>query len=155
MTPAVLMLTERSMSFRVCEYEHDPTNKNFGLEAAAALNLDPQQVFKTLIVLAGDEEMCAVVPVNGQLSLKLFANAVGVKRVEMCPPSRAERVTGYLVGGISPIAQRRRLVTVIDETAQLYEQVFVSGGRRGLDVAIAPDDLALVTEATFADIAAG
>jgi Cys-tRNA(Pro)/Cys-tRNA(Cys) deacylase len=154
MTPAVLLMTERSMSFRVCEYVHDPANKNFGLEAAVALGLDPHQVFKTLIVLAENKEMCAVVPVSGQLSLKLFAAAVGVKRVEMCPPPRAERATGYLVGGISPIAQRRQLMTVIDETAQLYDEVFVSGGRRGLDLAVAPDDLALITEGTFAEIAA-
>ena len=153
MTPAVLMMTERSISFRLCEYEHDPANKNFGLEAAEALSLDPAQVFKTLIVLAGDEAMCAVVPVSRQLSLKSFAAAVGVKRVEMCPPARAERATGYLVGGISPIAQRRQLVTVIDETAQLYDEVFVSGGRRGLDIAISPTDLALVTGGIFSGIA--
>ena len=153
MTPAVLMMTERSISFRLCEYEHDPANKNFGLEAAEALSLDPAQVFKTLIVLAGDEAMCAVAPVSRQLSLKSFAAAVGVKRVEMCPPTRAERATGYLVGGISPIAQRRQLVTVIDETAQLYDEVFVSGGRRGLDIAISPTDLALVTGGIFSGIA--
>ncbi|MEC6987486.1 MAG: aminoacyl-tRNA deacylase, partial [Actinomycetota bacterium] len=115
----------------------------------------PDQVFKTLIVLSGEEEMCAVVPVSGQLSLKLFAQAVGAKRTEMCPPDRAERSTGYLVGGISPIAQRRRLRTVIDETAQLYDEIYVSGGRRGLDVAIDPNDLAFLTDATFADIAIG
>jgi Cys-tRNA(Pro)/Cys-tRNA(Cys) deacylase len=155
MTPAVQLMTDRLITFRVCEYEHDPANKNFGLEAAEALGLDPDQVFKTLIVIAGDEEMCAVVPVSGQLSLKLFANAVGVKRVEMCPPARAERATGYLVGGISPIGQRRQLVTVIDETAQLYDEVFVSGGRRGLDVALAPEDLSRIVGGSFAAIAAG
>lgn len=153
MTPAVQLLAERKISFRLCEYDHDPANSNFGLEAANELGLDPDQVFKTLIVVAGGDEMCAIVPVSGQLSLKAFANAVGVKRVEMCPPERAQRATGYLVGGISPIGQRRSLVTVIDETAQLYDEVFVSGGRRGLDVAVGPDDLMVVTGGMFADIA--
>jgi Cys-tRNA(Pro)/Cys-tRNA(Cys) deacylase len=153
MTPAVQLLAERKISFRLCEYDHDPANSNFGLEAENELGLDPDQVFKTLIVVAGGDEMCAIVPVSGQLSLKAFANAVGVKRVEMCPPERAQRATGYLVGGISPIAQRRSLVTVIDETAQLYDEVFVSGGRRGLDVAVGPDDLMVVTGGMFADIA--
>ena len=153
MTPAVQLLAERKISFRLCEYDHDPANSNFGLEAANELGLDPDQVFKTLIVVAGGDEMCAIVPVSGQLSLKAFANAVGVKRVEMCPPERAQRATGYLVGGISPIAQRRSLVTVIDETAQLYDEVFVSGGRRGLDVAVGPGDLMVVTGGMFADIA--
>lgn len=153
MTPAVQLLAERKISFRLCEYDHDPANSNFGLEAANELGLDPDEVFKTLIVVAGGDEMCAIVPVSGQLSLKAFANAVGVKRVEMCPPERAQRATGYLVGGISPIAQRRSLVTVIDETAQLYDEVFVSGGRRGLDVAVGPDDLMVVTGGMFADIA--
>ena len=155
MTPAVQFLTEYKISFRLCEYDHDPANTNFGIEAANELGLDPDQVFKTLIVIAGEDEMCAIVPVSGQLSLKAFANAVGVKRVEMCPPERAQRATGYLVGGISPIAQRRSLVTVIDETALLYDEVFVSGGRRGLDVAISPDDLLAVTSGMFADIATG
>jgi len=153
MTPAVQLLAERKISFRLCEYDHDPANSNFGLEAANELGLDPDQVFKTLIVVAGGDEMCAIVPVSGQLSLKAFANAVGVKRVVMCAPERAQRATGYLVGGISPIAQRRSLVTVIDETAQLYDEVFVSGGRRGLDVAVGPDDLMVVTGGMFADIA--
>ena len=153
MTPAMQLLAERKISFRLCEYDHDPANSNFGLEAANELGLDPDEVFKTLIVVAGGDEMCAIVPVSGQLSLKAFANAVGVKRVEMCPPERAQRATGYLVGGISPIAQRRSLVTVIDETAQLYDEVFVSGGRRGLDVAVGPDDLMVVTGGMFADIA--
>lgn len=155
MTPAVKLMTSTSIAFRLCEYDHGRANSNFGLEAADLLGLDPDQVFKTLIVLAGEEEMCAVVPVSGQLSLKLFAQAVGAKRTEMCPPDRAERSTGYLVGGISPIAQRRRLTTVIDETAQSYDEIYVSGGRRGLDIAVGPNDLAFLTDATFADIASG
>ena len=155
MTPAVKLMTSKSIAFRLCEYDHDPANSNFGVEAADLLGLDPDQVFKTLIVLVDEEEMCAVVPVSGRLSLKLFAQAVGAKRAEMCPPNRAERSTGYLVGGISPIAQRRRLRTVIDETARLYDEIYVSGGRRGLDVAVNPNDLAFLTDATFADIASG
>ena len=98
MTPAVKLLTSTSIAFRVCEYGHDPANFNFGLEAADLLGLDPDQVFKTLIVLSGEEEMCAVVPVSGQLSLKLFAQAVGAKRTEMCPPIElSDRLGTWLV----------------------------------------------------------
>jgi Cys-tRNA(Pro)/Cys-tRNA(Cys) deacylase len=158
-TPAVVHLESLGISHRVLEYPHDPANRNFGLEAAERLGLDPDRVFKTLIVVPDGPAdgrfvaACAVVPVSMHLSLKALAAAVGVKRVAMSAPDGAERLTGYLVGGISPIGQRRRLPTVIDETAALFDEVFVSGGRRGLDLGLAPDDLAVATGAVFADIA--
>ena len=155
----MVRLESVGIAHRVLEYPHDPANRNFGLEAAERLGLDPDRVFKTLIVVVdppGDGRIaaaCAVVPVSMHLSLKAMASTVGVKRVAMSGRDEAERLTGYLVGGISPVGQRRRLPTVIDETALLFEEVFVSGGRRGLDLGLAPADLAAATEAAFADIA--
>ena len=158
MTPAVVRLDSLGLVHRVLEYHHDPANRSFGLEAAEQLGLDPDRVFKTLIVVVDAPAdpraaACAVVPVSMHLSLKAMAGELSVKRVAMCPPEAAERLTGYLVGGISPIGQRHGLPTVIDETALLFDEIFLSGGRRGLDIAIAPSDLAAATEGRFADIA--
>ena len=154
MTPAVVALQAAGVPFTIHEYEHDPNVRSYGLEAATVLGLDPDQVFKTLLVTADGEPAVAIVPVSCQLSLKAVAAALGAKRAELCDPERAERTTGYVVGGISPFGQRRRLVTVIDETCELYENVFVSGGRRGLDLGIAPDDLIAVLAAIVAPITA-
>lgn len=159
MTPAVVHLESLGIAHRVLEYPHDPANRNFGLEAAERLGLDSDRVFKTLIVVPDGPAdgrfvaACAVVPVSMHLSLKAMATVVAMKRVAMSAPATAERLTGYLVGGISPIGQRRRLPTVIDETALVFDEIFVSGGRRGLDLGLGPADLALATEAVFADIA--
>ncbi|MET0147314.1 MAG: Cys-tRNA(Pro) deacylase [Ilumatobacteraceae bacterium] len=153
-TPAVRALEAAGVTFSVHEYDHDPTSRNFGLEAAAALGLDPDQVFKTLLVETDvGEQAVAVVPVSCQLSLKAVGAALGTKRVEMCDPAVAQRVTGYVIGGISPFGQRKRLTTVIDETCELYDVVYVSGGRRGLDLGVAPADLVRVLDAIAADIA--
>ncbi len=155
MTPAVRALEAAGVSFTVHEYEHDPASRGYGLEAATALGLDPDQVFKTLLVTGDDgEHAVAVVPVSCQLSLKAVGAALGVKRVEMCEPTVAQRVTGYVLGGISPFGQRKRLPTVIDETCELYDVVYVSGGRRGLDLGVAPADLIGILGATTADISA-
>ena len=153
-TPAVQRLVALGIEHEVLEYVHDPANRHFGEEAAQQLRLNEDQVMKTLIVLADDAEVCAVVPVSAQLSLKQCAAAIGAKRAVMCPPERAERVTGYLVGGISPVGQKRQLHTIVDETAQLFDKVYVSGGRRGLDISLRPDDLLRATNAMYADIAA-
>lgn len=159
MTPAVVRLDSLGLDHRVLEYHHDPANRSFGLEAAEQLGLDPDRVFKTLIVIVeapADPRLaaaCAVVPVSMHLSLKAMAAELSVKRVAMCPAEEAERLTGYLVGGISPIGQRRALTTVIDETALLFDEIFVSGGRRGLDIGLTPVDLAAATGGRFADIA--
>lgn len=154
-TPAVQRLELLAITHRLYEYDHDPARGDFGIEAAEVLGIDPDRVFKTLIVIGDGVEACAVVPVSGRLSTKAMATALGVRRVEMCPPERAERVTGYVVGGISPIAEKRPLAVVIDETAQLFDEVCVSGGRRGLDVGLAPDDLLAATGGQYAAIAGG
>ena len=123
------------------------------LEAAAALQLDPEQVFKTLLADVDGRLVVGIVPVTGKLDLKALATAVGGKRAEMADPKLAERRTGYVVGGISPIGQKTAHPTVLDETAELYDTIFVSGGRRGLDLELAPADLVRITDATVAAIA--
>ncbi len=152
-TPATVALTTAGIPFTAHAYEHDPANTNFGLEAASALRLDPDQVFKTLLADVDGALVVGIVPVTGKLDLKALAAAVGGKKAEMADPKLAERRTGYVVGGISPIGQKNTHRTVLDETAELYDTVFVSGGRRGLDIEIAPGDLVLVTQAIVADIA--
>lgn len=152
-TPATVALSAAGVSFTAHPYTHDPRSPAYGLEAAEKLGVEPDRVFKTLLVLADGELAVGVVPVALQLDLKAFAAALGRKRAEMAPPALAERKTGYVVGGISPIGQKTPSPTVIDETAILCETMFVSGGRRGFDVELAPDDLAAVTNGTFASIA--
>jgi len=152
-TPATVALTTAGIPFTAHAYDHDPANTNFGLEAASALGLDPEQVFKTLLADVDGTLVVGIVPVTGKLDLKALASAVGGKKAEMADPRLAERRTGYVVGGISPIGQKVRHATVIDETAELYDTVFVSGGRRGLDIELAPADLARITDAIFATIA--
>lgn len=152
-TPATVALTAAGIPFTAHSYEHDPANTNFGLEAAEALQLDADQVFKTLLVDVDGQLVVGIVPVTGKLDLKALASAVGGKRAEMADPKLAERRTGYVVGGISPIGQKMPHPTVLDETAELYDTIFVSGGRRGLDLELAPADLVAITSATIAAIA--
>ena len=152
-TPATVALERAGVTFTVHAYDHDPRSTSYGLEAADALGLDPARVFKTLLADVDGELVVAVVPVDGQLDLKALAAALGAKRAAMAEPAVAERVTGYLVGGISPIGQKRRLRTVLDASADDHPTVYVSGGRRGLDVGLSPVDLARVTGATRAAIA--
>ncbi len=121
--------------------------------AAAALGVEPERMLKTLLAQVDGRLVCGVVPVSGSLDLKALAAAVGGKRAEMAEPAAAERSTGYVVGGISPLGQKGRLRTVVDETAELRETVFVSGGRRGLSVELAPADLVRLTGAVLADVA--
>lgn len=154
-TPAVDALTAARIPFTVHEYAHDPAVKHYGLEAATALGLDPDQVLKTLLVTADGGQAVAVVPVSCTLSLKAVGAALGRKRVEMCDPAVAQRVTGYVLGGISPFGQRKRLPTVVDETCELFDTIYVSGGRRGLDIGVAPADLIRLLAAVVADIAVG
>jgi Cys-tRNA(Pro)/Cys-tRNA(Cys) deacylase len=155
MTPAIKAAQQAGVEIGIHEYEHDPANTQFGLEAAQALGLDPARVYKTLLVaLNGDGKKLAVgvVPVTGQLDLKAMASACKVKRVEMADPAQAQRVTGYLVGGISPLGQKRRLPTILDKSVANFDTVFVSGGRRGLDIEIAPDALRSLCAAELAPI---
>jgi Cys-tRNA(Pro)/Cys-tRNA(Cys) deacylase len=139
--------------FRAHPYQRGDELHDFGREAADALGLDHDRVFKTLVVQSDRSLAVAIVPVSCTVGLKAVGVALGVKRVELCEPATAERVTGYVVGGISPLGQKRSLPTVIDETAELHETVFVSGGRRGLDVEVTPGDLIVLTGAVVADIA--
>lgn len=152
-TPATLALTRAGVAFTVHPYEHDPRAASFGLEAAEKLGLDPERVFKTLLAMVDGELVVGVVPVTALLDLKALAGAVGGKRAEMADPRVAERKTGYVVGGISPLGQKTTLTTVVDESAILHETMFVSGGRRGFDIELAPDDLVRVAGASFAAIA--
>ena len=152
-TPATVALTKAGLSFSTHAYEHDPAAKSYGLEAAEALGLAPEQVFKTLLVEVDGKLAVGVVPVDRQLDLKAVAAALKGKKATMADPAAAERTTGYVLGGISPIGQKRALPTVIDSTATDHETVYVSGGRRGLDLGLAPADLISITSANTAPIA--
>jgi Cys-tRNA(Pro)/Cys-tRNA(Cys) deacylase len=157
-TPATSALALAGIAFTEHAYQHDPGAANFGLEAAEALalsrSIEPERVFKTLLADVDGRLVVGIVPVTGKLDLKALAAAVGGKRATMADPALAERRTGYVVGGISPIGQKTPHPTVIDETAELWDTVFVSGGRRGLDLELAPADLVRATGATLAAIAA-
>lgn len=151
-TPATAALTAAGIPFTEHAYAHDPANRDFGMEAATALGLDADQVFKTLLADVDGRLVVGIVPVTGKLDLKALAAAVGGKRAAMADPALAERRTGYVVGGISPIGQKTRHETVLDETAELWDVVYVSGGRRGFDLGLAPADLVRATGAVVADI---
>jgi len=151
-TPATIALGAAGIPFTEHAYAHDPGNTNFGLEAAEILGVDAGQVFKTLLADVDGSLAVAIVPVSGKLDLKAFAAALGGKKAEMADPRLAEKRTGYVVGGISPIGQKLAHPTVLDETAELYDTVFVSGGRRGFDIELAPADLAAITRAAIAAI---
>jgi Cys-tRNA(Pro)/Cys-tRNA(Cys) deacylase len=155
-TPALVALAAAGVPHTAHAYDHDPRSTvGYGLEAAEVLGIDPEQVYKTLMASVDGTLTVAVVPVAGKLDLKALAHAVGGKKAVMAHPAAAARATGYVVGGISPLGQKTPHPTVVDETVQLFDTVFVSGGRRGLDVELAPDDLIRLTAATVADIARG
>jgi Cys-tRNA(Pro)/Cys-tRNA(Cys) deacylase len=152
-TPATVALARAGIRFTPLAYEHDPRAAAYGLEAAEKLGIEPERVFKTLLANVDGSLAVGIVPVAEQLDLKALAAAIGGKRAEMADPSLAERKTGYVVGGISPIGQKVALPTVLDESAILHETILVSGGRRGLDLELAPDDLLAVTNGRYAPIA--
>lgn len=146
-TPATVALTRAGVGFTLHAYDHDPRASSYGLEAAEALGLDPERVYKTLVADVGGRLVVAVVPVSGWLDLKALARAVGGSKAAMAEQATAERATGYVVGGISPLGQKRSHPTVVDTTALEHPTVYVSAGRRGLDLEIAPADLVRVTGA--------
>ena len=152
-TPATVALSAAGIRFTAHPYEHDPANRDFGMEAATVLGVAPDRVFKTLLADLDGELVVGVVPVTGRLDLKALAATLGGKKAELADARLAERRTGYVVGGISPIGQKTRHRTVLDETAELHDTVFVSGGRRGFDVELSPADLIAITGAVVADIA--
>ncbi|MFE4694070.1 Cys-tRNA(Pro) deacylase [Streptomyces sp. NPDC056749] len=151
-TPATVALTAAGTAFTVHSYDHDPSSPSYGEEAAEALGVSADRVFKTLVAEVDGELVVAVVPVAGSLDLKALASAVGGKRAAMADPAAAERTTGYVRGGISPLGQRRRLRTVLDASAGSHATICVSAGRRGLEVELSPSDLASLTEASLAPI---
>lgn len=153
MTPACNLLKKFKIPFSIHEYEHDPACTNFGLEAAEKLNLPMEHVFKTLLITDEKQFFVAIIPVTHTMSLKKAAHAFGLKKVRMAKPDEAERITGYLVGGISPIGQKKLLKTALDASAKSLDKVYVSGGKRGLDVGLVPDDLLkAITGSNFFDL---
>lgn len=152
MTPACKLLKSKKIEYSVHEYEHDANAKSFGLEAAEKLGLQVEEVFKTLMVTDEKNYYVAILPVHHQLNLKKVAHALGCKKLQMADPKVAERLSGYLVGGISPIGQKKRLKTVIDASAETLNKIYVSGGKRGLDIGLKPQDLAQVLTAEFVDV---
>jgi Cys-tRNA(Pro)/Cys-tRNA(Cys) deacylase len=152
MTPAIIAAKNAKTPFTVHEYEHDPNCTSYGLEAAEKMNVDPSRVFKTLVADLGGELAVAVIPVQAMLGLKLLAKAAGAKKAAMADKTLVERTTGYVLGGVSPLGQKKRLRTFIDASAQRHATIHVSAGRRGLEIELAPDDLARLTGARFADL---
>jgi Cys-tRNA(Pro)/Cys-tRNA(Cys) deacylase len=151
-TPATVALTRAGISYEVRLYEHDPRAESYGLEAAEALGADPARVFKTLLAALDGSLVVGIVPVSGQLDLKALARALGGSKAVMADVAAAERATGYVAGGISPIGQKRPHRTVLDASALEHDTILVSGGRRGFDVELAPHDLVAITGAVTATI---
>ena len=153
MTPAINLAKKLKLNYQIHEYEHDPNAESYGLEAADKLGLPAEQVFKTLVVETDANKLAvAVLPVNDTLNFKKMAKALGCKKVQMADPKQVERSSGYVLGGVSPLGQKKRLKTVIDCSAQMQSTIYVSGGRRGLEIELPPMQLAETLAAHFAAI---
>lgn len=153
MTPAINMLKQQKISFKIHQYQHDASANSFGIEAVEKLSLNADQVFKTLVISNDTNQLAvAIVPVMFKLNLKAIAKALKVKKVKMADGNRVEKSTGYVLGGVSPLGQKKILTTIIDKSAQDFTHIFVSGGQRGLEIELSPKDLATMCRAIFADI---
>lgn len=153
MTPGIKAADRAGIQYQIHEYSHDPKAESYGTEAAEKLGLAPAQVFKTLVLaLDSGELVVAVVPVTGMVNLKALARAAGAKKAAMAPAQAVSRSTGYVLGGVSPLGQKKPLRTFIHDSARDHERIYVSAGRRGLEIEVAPADLAALTGATFAAI---
>lgn len=152
-TPALATLHQAGIPYSVHRYEHDPRSASYGLEAAEALGLDPAAVFKTLVAVVDGQPTLAVVPVDRQLDLRALAAAAGSKKARMCDPADAERLTGYIVGGISPIGTKKALPLFLDDSAMTQSVIYVSAGQRGMDVELSPAELVKATDGRVAPIA--
>lgn len=153
MTPAINLARKQKTPHQVHEYTHDPASSSYGLEAAEKMGVPAEQVFKTLVAEVDGALVVGVVPVTSQLNLKALARAAGGKKAAMADPAKVERTTGYVLGGVSPLGQKKRLPTFIDASAEALAQVYVSAGRRGLEIQLSPQDLQKLTGATFTDLA--
>ncbi|MBD3609852.1 MAG: Cys-tRNA(Pro) deacylase [Gammaproteobacteria bacterium] len=153
MTPAVNLAKKHKIPHVVHEYTHDSSSESYGLEAAEKLGINPQQVFKTLVVMLDNQSLAVgVVPVSAMLSMKMIARAAGAKKAVMAAQADVERATGYVLGGVSPLGQKKRLKTIIDASANEFSTIFVSAGRRGLEIELNPADLNKLLNGKFADI---
>lgn len=154
MTPAIRVLERAGVPFSLASYDHDPRSTAFGEEAAREMGLSPDEVFKTLLAKLDDGRLVvAIIPVSGRLDLKALARAAGARKASLAETGEAERTSGYVQGGISPLGQKKRLTTFLDVSAESREAIHVSGGRRGLEIRLAPSELARLTDARFADLA--
>ncbi len=153
MTPAINAAKKKKIAYKVHQYTHDPAHESYGKEAAEKLGLDEARVYKTLVVQLDNGNLAvAVIPVSSMLSMKQIAKAAGAKKAAMADKELVERSTGYVLGGVSPLGQKKRLVTIIDSSAKNFPSIFVSAGRRGLEIELAPTDLAALTGAAFAEL---
>lgn len=153
MTPAIELLKKHHIPHQVYEYQHDPATASYGLEAAEKLGQNPAQVFKTLVISLDHKQLAvAILPVIGQLNMKLAAKALGAKKAEMANAQEVARTTGYVMGGVSPLGQKKHLPTVLDSSAADFAEIYVSAGRRGLEIAVTATDLLQLTAGSMAEL---
>ena len=153
MTPAINAVKKKKIPHTVHQYSHDPNHDSFGKEAAEQLGLPEEKVFKTLVVQLDNNTLAVgIIPVSSMLSMKKIAKAAGAKKAMMAEKTIVEKSTGYVLGGVSPLGQKKRLLTIVDSSAQNFSTIFVSAGRRGLDIELRPDDLLSLTAGSFAEI---
>jgi len=153
MTPAINIAKKTKITYKIHEYAHDSSSQSYGSEAAEKLCLPEERVFKTLVVLLDNKELAvAVLPASSMLSMKLFAKAAGAKKATMAAQTDVERSTGYVLGGVSPLGQKKRLKTIVDSSANHHDTVYISAGRRGLEIELSPGDLASLVSGVFSEV---